>query len=224
MGQVSILEDLQTALENLQALSGSSSTAPTEIQIAAQRKYLQRERERISEVSRKLIELTNLMRDNLSKDGRLLDILEVERGYKNLSALKEERAKLSEELKRLRKDRDCRKQQKKELLNLADKVNQLEVERAALEVKVGLLSADWSQKSTDQKSIRSELLELVRMKAKNVMKLSKEEELEEIGSLKQELEKRNEENRALSAKCKRLDSKVSELRELLARKTDKGTS
>ncbi len=101
MGQVSILEDIEKALQDLRSLKGRISSPPTEIAIAAQSKRLGKEEIRLRELQSVLTKLADALKNRTTdpqfkQARRLLNIQDVSL---NIERLKQEKAKLLEDLK-----------------------------------------------------------------------------------------------------------------------------
>jgi hypothetical protein len=136
MGQVSILEDIQKAIDNLQH-EISRSVAPTEVAIASQQKRLEKERERLSGLARTLLTLAKEIKHGLNDRNmeNVQALLNVQLDKNRLSAATDE-LKLTE-----RKIKEARKTEAQFIQKSKEKTNSILRELGNLESRLGRLKA-----------------------------------------------------------------------------------
>jgi chromosome segregation ATPase len=159
MGQVSLLEDIEKNRESLEALKGETLRPPTALSIAAQEKRLEKERQRLHELSVSLIAIAKSMQSKVDgpnfKDARaLLEIQDVRKNIQQLQAEKTAMDKQNQTVRVLIKEKEA-----------------WLLERAVLISKLDILQKGYS---FDGKSAEIRLQEIKRFIAVSALEISEQ--------------------------------------------------
>lgn len=220
MGQVSILEDIQTALENLANLAGSQVNIVSDHQINAQRKRIEKERLRIQEITQELARVTLLLQEKASQND-IFKALRVQRRYFDLDRLNQEHQRLTRQVSE-------RKKKLQELQADLDTIDSLHSENQKLltyaallyEQRKILLEVIEGHKIKDVRSTRvsssisdggkkeDELFKV----SKTLKKLVRAEFSSELKTLKKEIGLLHIENVRLTEVCRNQAEKISALK------------
>jgi chromosome segregation ATPase len=109
MGQVSILEDVQKAIESAISVIEATIVNPTDIQVAAHERRLKREMERIQAAHVKILDIAKAIGNDLKSPNMdaVRYLLKIESEVLSLKSLRRERDSLKDEIRNLKIERDA---------------------------------------------------------------------------------------------------------------------
>lgn len=199
MGQVSILEDIEKAIENLAAIKGSNRRPPTEAAIASQEKRLEKERLRLHDLANSLLNLAETLKrstlDPKFKDGRKL--LEIQNVSMSINSLKDEKVKLEAKAKSLKSE--------------IKQVENWQLENRALQAKLDALADNFTFDGCSiDKSVKI-LKQILSIKLSTII-----EEHPTIKSLRGQIEEIKSNNKRLNEELLKERARVKRLQQMLS--------
>lgn len=157
MGQVSILEDIQKAIENLEH-ELTRSTPPTEVAIASQQKRLEKERVRLNELALSLLVLARELRSGLNKQSmkNVSAVLQLQVSQRRIDTIKHELARIEGRLQKA-KATDAR-------------LNAVMAEQTLLDAKISALTEGFSHVGVSKENRKNIIKELLDQKLSTLVK------------------------------------------------------